>query len=719
MQPSPFRSTASALLHQRGHRVALLAACLAAALAPTAAQADSGAAAVQATDLDSVSVTAHRATPETSAATGLALSPRETPQSVSIVTRERMDDFGLDSVNDVLNTTTGVTVEQVETDRTYYTARGFDITNFQLDGLGLPLPYGVQDGDIDTAMYERVEVLRGANGLMSSTGNPSATVNFIRKRPTDVFQGSASLTVGSWNLRRIDLDVSAPLNDSGTVRGRAVAAWQEDESHLDLYQRDKQLLHAVVEADLRPGTLLTAGASRQENRPNSPMWGALPLYYSDGSPTDYDVSTSTAADWSFWDTDDTRAFVELSQALAGDWQLRAAFNYQDKRQDTELFYVFGVPDAETGEGLMAYPSDYDGRFKARFFDVNATGTVELGGRAHDVVVGASSARGNNAEISWYSADIGTPIGPLEDFDGRYPKPPFDAFSDGSDFDYERDALYATVRWNPSDNLKIITGANRARVDTRGVSYGEPVNVEETRTTPFAGVVFDIATGYSLYGSYAEIFSQQSELDVDNRLVGPITGSNAELGLKGEWLDGGLNAYFAVFRARQDNLAEYAGTHADTGRSYYGGVDAESTGYEFDVSGRVGEYWQLSGGFTHLDLEGADGGDARSYIPRRLLRLAATARVPAIEGLKVGATARWQSDIHREIAVLDDHGDPRRINQEAYALFGLMASYDFAPGWNATLNIDNLTDEKYIQSLYWEQGFHGTPRNVSLSVGYRF
>jgi outer membrane receptor for ferric coprogen and ferric-rhodotorulic acid len=108
-----------------------------------------------------------------------------------------MEDFRLDTINDVL-ANTGVTVEKVETNRTYYTARGFDITNFQMDGIGVPMTYSLQYGDIDMAMFDRVEIVRGANGLSSSTGNPSATVNFIRKRPTDDFQASAGLTIGSW-----------------------------------------------------------------------------------------------------------------------------------------------------------------------------------------------------------------------------------------------------------------------------------------------------------------------------------------------------------------------------------------------------------------------------------------------------------------------------------------------------------------------------------------
>lgn len=92
-----------------------------------------------------------------------------------------MDDFSLDDINAVLESTPGVTVEQIETDRTYFKARGFEITNFLIDGLGTPQTSGSIQGTLDTAIYDRVEIVRGANGMMTGAGNPSATVNMVLK----------------------------------------------------------------------------------------------------------------------------------------------------------------------------------------------------------------------------------------------------------------------------------------------------------------------------------------------------------------------------------------------------------------------------------------------------------------------------------------------------------------------------------------------------------
>ena len=122
--------------------------------------------------------------------TGLSLTAAETPQAISTLTHQQLEDQGLTTVNDALDQAAGVTVERVETDRTYFTSRGFDVQNFQLDGFGLPFTNGAQWGDLDTAIYDHIDILRGANGLMTGTGLPSATVNFALKKPTAAFQPS-------------------------------------------------------------------------------------------------------------------------------------------------------------------------------------------------------------------------------------------------------------------------------------------------------------------------------------------------------------------------------------------------------------------------------------------------------------------------------------------------------------------------------------------------
>ncbi|MFO1336815.1 MAG: TonB-dependent siderophore receptor [Burkholderiaceae bacterium] len=639
-------------------------------------------------------------------ATGLGLTLRETPQAITVITRAQMDDFKLHSVNDVLAAAPGVIVEKVETDRTYYTARGFDVTNFQIDGIGMPFTNGAQWGDVDAWVYERVDVLRGANGLGSGTGYPSATINYVRKKPTADFQAAAGLSLGSWDDRRVQADVSGALNDSGSVRGRVVAATQKRDSYLDRYAADKSVVYAALDVDLGPATLLSFSHTSQWSNADSPMWGALPLVYSDGTPTDYDVSTSTAADWAWWDNADHRTHVELSHDFGNDWQARAVLTRREMATDSELFYVYGTPDKATGLGLYSYPSAFSGDYAQTLLNLQLSGRFPLAGRRHDLVLGASWAREQANEFSGYGNDIGTPLPDLATWDGHYPKPAFDTSFNGSDFDSHRRTVSAAVRWSLADTLKLITGLNAVGVRSSGSNYGVDHRYAHDQLVPYLGAVWDLARDLSLYGSATRIFNPQTETDQPGRVLDPVQGRNIELGLKGQLADQRLGYGVAVFHTRQDNLAAFAG-YRDDFSAYYAGEDAISRGVELELNGQLAPAVEISASLTHLRLTTPDGDDARTWVPRSTARL--MARWKPTPELSLGGQLRWQSEIHRSAAV----------RQGAYAVVDLMASYAFDEHWSASLNLRNVGNEKYLGSLYWDQAYYGAPRNGSVSVDWKF
>lgn len=687
--------------------------------------------------LDAIQVSAERDEPAsestgsysagtTSTALKLNLGHRETPQSVSVITRKQMDDFGEVDVNDVLEGTTGVTVESVETDRTYYTSRGFDINNFQYDGVGLPAVYDNVQGDLDTAFYDRIEVLRGANGLMTGTGNPSATINFIRKRPTAETRAAVAVTGGSWDNRRVVGDLSGSLTDSGKVRGRVVAGYQERDSWLDRYSQQKQMFYGVLEADLTASTLLALGHATQTSDTDSPLWGALPLFHTDGTATGYSRSTSTSADWSYWDNVQHNSFVELTQRLGGGWQVKGSVLRLENDSNSELFYQFGTPDPQTGEGLMAYPSQYDLNTEQYVADLSASGPFRLAGRIHELVVGASRARSETVDESRYGQGIGDPLPPLDEWTGDYPRPVFDNGTAGSDWTDRETSTYAAARWTLTDRLTAITGIRLAWLDSTGTSYGaSKATSYDAEETPYAGLVYDLNDNHSVYASYSEIFTPQTEVDINRDRLDPIEGANYELGLKGEYLDDRLRSTVALFRTRQDNLAEAAGTFENGVDTYYRGVEGiTSEGVELELAGEVSDSVQLFAGYTWINIEDADGHSAKSFIPEHLAQLRGIWKVPGVNGLELGSQLRWQSAISQVQGVATtgaNAGQTIVTEQDSYAVLDLMASYDFARNWNATLNVNNVTDEKYIESLKKfgasAQGFYGEPANANLTVSW--
>lgn len=644
-------------------------------------------------------------------ASRLDLTLRETPQSVSVVTRALMDDFQLTTINDVLATTTGVTVEKVETSRTYFTARGFDIVNFQFDGVGLPQVFGNVQGDIDTALYERIDIVRGANGLMTSTGNPSATVNFIRKRPGAQTAASASVTLGSWNTRRVEGDVNTRLNESGTVTGRAVLVHQDGDSYLDRYEPKRNVAYAVVEARLASDTTLTVGHTYEAGRSKGVMWGALPLFYTDGTPTNYRGSTNTAADWSRWDTTNHSTFAELSHHLGGGWRVLATANYLTEKSDSTLQYVYGTPDRDTGLGLLAYPSKYASDHSQSLVDVALDGKFALAGRQHDLSFGYNWSKSRLTDQSLYGRGIGDSLPGNTAFDGSFPLPPFDAAIDGSRYQDRRQSAFGAARFNLADDWKLLAGLNHTRARSNGLAYGISRARSASKTTPYVGVVYDINRSLSAYASHTEIFNPQSETDASGATLDPIEGKTTEAGLKSALFDGRLNLSGAVFKTRQDNTAETAGFVG--GKTIYRGINAESQGVELEASGELARGWQANAGVTSLSIHGDHGETAKPYIPRTTVRVNTTYALPALPALKVGGSLRWQA----KSSV--DQGNGITTTQPSYAVLGLMARYQLDKNLSLSLNLNNVTDKKYLTSLYWTQSYYAAPRNGSATLTWAY
>lgn len=652
----------------------------------------------------------------TSTATRLDLAPRETPQTTITLTREQLDDFDLTSATGALQAA-GVNVQRVETDRTYYSVRGFDVSNFQVDGLGLPFSSEEQMGDIDTFLYDHIEVLKGANGLTANPGNPAATVNFVRKRPTRDFQAEASLSYGSWDTARAELDVSGPLDEAGRIRGRVLAVQQDGNSYLDRYSLEKTVFSAMLEADLNDRNTALFGYSEQRNRPNGIMWGALSVYDSEGNPIDYSRSKSYSPDWTYWDTKDKQAFAELTTQWGGGWHSRLSLNYREISADAEQFLASGVPDADTGEGLFTYASKYDRIERQLLGDAYVKGPFTLLGRTHEAVIGANWSR-STARWSSYDDAFSIPLPP--GFDGDYPRPGFDnGLTSGADYTTYRRSVYSAGHFSVTDRLKLILGANHTRLASNGYQVGDTHEYAESKTTPYAGATYDFGEHYSAYASYTKIFSPQHLLGANLTRLDPIEGHSAEGGVKGEWLGGRLNASAGVFRTKQQNTPEYGGFDADAGVSYYNTVDALSKGYELALAGQLTDNWEASAGFTHLfSLEDEEGRTVRTYVPRNYLYLATTYKVPVVQGLKVGGSVTWQDDISREQGTTAA-GDTIVTRQGDYAVVNAMASYDIDEHFKVALNVNNLFDEKYYTSLYWEQTYYAAPRNATVTLTWEY
>jgi outer membrane receptor for ferric coprogen and ferric-rhodotorulic acid len=689
-------------VHLKSRLLVATALAFAAAAIPVTASAEAAA------EVESVVV--YGATSHSAAATGLDLSLRQTPQSVTVIDRSRIEDFDLKSVNDLLDQVVGVNVQRVETDRTYYDARGFDVTNFQVGGVGLPLIWGIQYGDLDTVLFERVEAVRGANALMTGVGNPSATINYVRKRPTVDRRASLALQYGSWNEKRLEADISGAVTQDGALSGRLIYANEDKDSYLDHYGVNRNVYLAALTWKPTSSLSVTAGYTRQDNRAKGVLWGALPLVYADGGSIPYPRSASTSADWTYWNTRDENLYAEAVQELSGGWRIKAVGLRKRFEENARLLYAYGNPDRTTGLGVFGMSGVYPSTYKQWVVDLSASGPVEMFGRRQELVFGANISRSHGLEYENFSADVlayppvdawATQQIALPSYPGAY------LAADQRD---RMTRLYAAAHLDLADRVKAVVGVNWVKLTSRGFSYGVDTPRRETAASPYAGLIVDLTPNVSAYASYTDIFNPQTEVDGSHRTLPAAHGKSYEAGLKSEWFDRRLYATAAVFKAQQDGLAEVAGAFPD-GKLYYSGLDTRVSGYEFEVAGRVGEAWTVGGGWTGLRIKDTTGLRARIYVPRRTLKLNATWSPPDFDRLKLGAALRWQSKVATQDLVL--------VTQRAYAVVDLMASLRLTPQIKATVNIKNLGDERYLTSLKWNQAYFAEPRSVSLTLAADF
>lgn len=693
----------------------------------TAAKAEADTAGSGETTLASVRVTANQLgeitegsgsyTPGAIAtATRLVLTPRETPQSISVVTRQEMNDFNLTSIDAVMSHIPGVSIVTYDSERTEYYARGFAIQNFQYDGIPMLRDSSYSAGNTlsDMAIYDRVEVLKGATGLLTGSGDPGATINLIRKKPTKNFQGEVSLSAGTWDTYRTQLDLSGALNPAGSLRGRAVAAYQDKHSQMDGYERKTSTLYGILEADLSPSTLLTVGADYQDNTPTRSTWGGIPIYNRNGAFNDMPRSFNNGASWSSWKQYTRTAFATLEHTFANDWLVKAQFNHQINGYNAPLGAAAGgKPFPATGGGVSTWEGKYVGKTVADAFDVYASGPFELLGRKHELVVGGSASKRTWTNKGYWAGN--TSVSDYYGWSGNIPEPDWDnlpADNKYSNREVTREnGLYAAARFNLRDDLKLIAGS-------RVLNYENETMKKSGIIVPYLGAVYDLNDQYSVYASYTSIYKPQSAQDSNGKTLEPLEGVNYETGVKGSFLNGRLNASAAYFRLNQDNYAQETGGLTPSGGTAYEAIDGVRTkGFEAEVSGQLTSQWQIHAGFNHK-ISRQQGNKVSTLTPENQFSLSSTYKPGFVPGLSVGGGARWQDK------TWGNASNPTlgtvKHTVDSYWLFDAMASYQIDKNLSVNLNVNNLLDKKYYTIFSWYSTYTwGEGRNAMLTLKYKF
>lgn len=659
----------------------------------------------------------------------LVQSIRETPQSVTVVTRQQMDDTNVTMLEDVLAQSTGSTKSQRNFGAHVYVMRGFEIpdNNYLIDGVSGTVYNAVGWAPLDMAIFDRVEVLRGAGGLIAGAGDPSGVVNMVRKRPRAERHLEVTLSAGSWNNYRTEIDAGSPLNDAGTVRGRFVAAYQDREFFYDVAHSKEPLLYGVIDADLGRNTKLTVGLRHQETNIDGYTIFGLPRF-SNGAALDVSRSTYLSQRWNRHEARVDDLFVELEHQLNDDWKAKLTLNHSKTEIDQKLGTMRGTVNPNTLAGTT-FNSFYfmNRQVDSSGVDANITGSFNAWGGTHQVMAGASWARSDSSDKStMITSGLGFPIDIYNPDHAIVPEPAKPGWDDIYEDRKDVSAVYASTRLQLAEPLHLLVGGRVSWYSYKFVNELTSTllqdNQQNGQFTPFAGLVYDLDKQWSVYTSYADTFQPQTQYkSASGGLLKPAIGSNVEAGIKGELYNGRLNVSAAVFNIRKKNVAVW--DEANSGLGLCSGLNGSddcyrnasllrSKGFELEATGQLTPGWEVAAGYTNLRSRDDAGESISAESPRHLLRATTFYRLP-------GAWSQWSvgGGVSAQSGYSYNEAPGVDIAEGGRAVWDLRGAYRIDQTWTASLNIANVTDKRYWANVGGTRGgnYFGTPRNVTLTL----
>lgn len=658
---------------------------------------------------------------------------REIPRSVSVLTAQEIEDKNIVTVTQALDQVTGINVASYNTRTPVFYSRGFLVSNLTIDG-GSPMRMhdGLQSivngvGLPNLLAYDHVEVLRGADGLYSGNGEASATINLVRKRPTDHFQLKGAAYAGSWNNYRGELDISGPITKSGNLRARAVMGIQDSKSYFSgAYTKDK-FFYGIAEWDAGPHTTLSLGGSyddlNAQKYERTLAWRAGSLGTPDNLPI-LSIRDSWMPSWSYDKAKTWQIFAKASHDLSKDWNLTVNGTY-NRTDSNELYGYYGSginSDAAVPSGLlMRWMSQ--GYAKQTMVDTNLKGKFTLLGQTHDLAVGANYSRSHanstnpigyvasvtlDQYLNYYrntaptAADISTWTG-YGEWGGVYGT---------NGWNTTRYGFYGTLGLHLADPLRVILGGRYSRnTNFNNQTIGKFV--------PYYAATYDVAKDWTVFANVAEIFEVlQAKVPVgtwnaDPALITwsdkPTTGMNYETGIKGDLAGGRLQAAASLFYIEKKNVYVNDDTQGQVvipgyGTTYMQRIARKMTskGIDLELKGAVTPAVQVSLGYTFNVTHNEEDGGAPILVwtPKHSARLWGTWTLPgALERVKLGGGVRIFGNSEL---------------RGGYAVVGASVDYRIDRHFTLGVNIENLGDRIYRTSTS-SAATYGDPRNFMVTL----
>lgn len=645
----------------------------------------------------------------------------ETPQAISVVTRDQMEAQGVQTLRQVTAYTAGAVSNYFDSRVDSFAARGATVTQYQD---GLLRTYGTYNTSRpDPYTLERVEFLRGPTSVLYGQGSVGGVLNLTSKRPLAETQREIQLQAGSFGRKQVAGDFTGPLDTEGRWLYRLVAVGRDSGTQVDHVDDDRVVLAPSLTWRPNTDTSLTLQALHQRDNSGS-LIGFFPWQGTQLASPYGQISRNTFISEPGWDTYDTAndswGYL-FSHKLSPNWTLRQNLRRTVSEVDYRTIYTSFTANAATGRPARPVFASDNRRLvrdavwqlntgRMLLIDTQLEAQFEAWGARHTLLTGLDLQRNHTGQSSWRAVapaiDVYNPVY------GNFTAPTAAQLVRQPSVLQRQLGVYAQDqiqwnRWTATLGLR----HDSAKTDTEGRPAAA---VDDRAWTKRAGATYQMDGGWAPFVGYSESFQPLGGLNAYGSPYVPQRGQQLEAGIKWQPPGQGISAYAAVYQLREKNRKTT--DPANPLNSLQIG-EVKVKGLEAEIQASLARHWDFTLGYAYTDAviarsNAGDQGTPVASVPKHTASAWLSHRFShqGRGGWVVGGGLRYTGS---------QWSGTSAISTPAATLLDAMLGYD-AGDWRLAFNVVNLTDKVHItQCLARGDCFYGQARTYTLTSTFRF
>jgi len=646
-------------------------------------------------------------------ATRTDTSIHETPQSISVVSKDVVEDIGATRLQDALDYAGGVGRANNFGGQglTTFTVRGFTTGEFYRNGF--PINRGYPNMP-DANSIERLEVLRGPATMLYGRGDPGGTFNVVSKQPLAEPKVTLGSQLDDQGMQRATLDASGPLDEQGRLAYRLNVVGEGGDTFRDHVETERYGVTPVVTWQATDDTKVIFEGDFMRN--NHPL---------DRGLTRYANQKGTPSRDTFWGekdigklhNDNNMAQLRFEHLLNDNWSLGGGFQWLDGTLQ--------------GNAIEANSLAADGRTLSRNFNyrklewtdkdtqLNLTGHFSTGGFDHTLLTGVEFEDYDYKSIIQRSSGLAGSY-PIDIFDPVYgqPRPVLTRTPTHDKENLKTYAAFVQDQVALTERLKVLAGARFERFEHDYESYVtgvKPWNAADNAVTPRVGVIYDLTETVAVYADAARSFKPNTGAAREGGGFEPEKGKSYEMGIKWEALERQLSVDAAIYQIEKKNVLTT--DPLDSTFSVAAG-QVRSRGFDLNVAGNITPEWRVIGGYAYVDAEVTKDNTIRvgsrlANIPRNSFSLLNVYEFQdgALKGLGLGAGGKYVAE-----RVGQTSNTP--FSMGAYTVVDLLGYYKVNDKVRLNLDVKNLFNRDYEEGAFGNvYAYPGEPRTVQVGIAY--